>query len=298
MLINATNLDFLYTTLSAGYRDGFAGVTPMWDRVATMAPSGGRTQAYTWLGQFPLLREWLGERQVKSLEALAYTLTNKKFEATVSVPRDDIEDDVWQTYASLSKEYGRAAATHPDLEIFGKLQTGATDLCYDGQPFFSANHPVGIEGQTPIALASNIQTGSSPRWYLLDTTRALKPMLYQKRSDYQFVSKLDPQSSDHVFMTDEFLYGIRGRMAPGYGFWQMAFQSAAPVTAANVTAAYTAMTQLQSNEGRKLGLKPNLMLCGPSTYFAARALIKAQMINATSNTLYELVEVVNVPYLD
>ena len=48
----------------------------------------------------------------------------------------------------------------------------------------------------------------------------------------------------------------------------------------------------------KLGIKPNVMLCGPSTYFQARALIEAQMINATSNTLFKLVEIVNVPYLD
>ena len=77
----------------------------------------------------------------------------------------------------------------------------------------------------------------------------------------------------------------------------MAYASQQPVTAANVEAAFTAMRQITSDQGRLLGVNPTVMLCGPSTYFAARALIEAQMINATSNTLYKLVEVVYVPWL-
>ncbi|MBU3890095.1 Mu-like prophage major head subunit gpT family protein [Methylosinus sp. KRF6] len=76
------------------------------------------------------------------------------------------------------------------------------------------------------------------------------------------------------------------------------YASRQTINSANVQAAYTAMTQLRSNEGRLLGVKPQVMLCGPSTYFAARALIEAQVIDATSNTLYKLVEIVNVPWLD
>jgi phage major head subunit gpT-like protein len=298
MIINQTNLDILTTGFKASYQNGFKGVDPFWKSVATMIPSSTRENAYAWLGQFPMLRQWLGERQIQSMLAQAYTLTNQKFEATVGVKRDDIDDDQYGVYNSLFTEYGRAAATHPDVEIFAALQSGETGLCYDGQPFFSADHPVGIEGQTAISMVSNDQGGAGPRWYLMDTTRPLKPMIYQKRDEYEFIAKFDPKTSDTVFMLDEYLYGIRGRMAPGYGFWQMAQRSAQPITAASVEAAYTAITSLTSNEGRKLGLKPNVMLCGPSTYFTARALIEAQIINATSNTLYKLVEVVNVPYLD
>jgi phage major head subunit gpT-like protein len=270
----------------------------MWERVATMIPSATRENAYAWLGQFPKLREWIGERQIQSMLEQAYTLKNRKFEATVGVKRDDISDDQYGVYNSLFKEYGSAAATHPDEQIFDAIQNGGSSICYDGQNFFDTDHPAGIEGQTAMATVSNDQGGAGPRWYLLDTTRALKPFIYQKREDYEFTPKFDPRASDHVFMQDEFLYGIRGRMAAGYGFWQMAARSGQAITADNVEALYTGMTKLTSNEGRKLGIKPNIMLCGPSTYFTARALIEAQMINATSNTLFKLVEIVDVPYLD
>lgn len=298
MIINQSNLNFLTTSLKANYQNGFKGVEPKWQRVASMIPSSTKTNAYAWLGQFPMLRQWVGERQYQSMLLSGYELTNQKFEATVTVKRDDIEDDQYAVYGPLFTEYGRAAATHPDIEIFAAIQNGESGICFDGQPFFDADHPVGIEGQTPMTTVSNDQGGTGPRWYMLDTSRALKPFIYQKRTEYEFTAKFDPKTSDQVFDMDEYIYGIRGRMAAGYGFWQMAARSAQPVTAANVEALYTGMTTLQSNEGRKLGVQPNILLCGPSTYFTARALIEAQMINATSNTLYKLLEIVNVPYLD
>lgn len=298
MLINQSNLDFLTTAFKANYQQGFKGVEPIWPQVATMIPSSTKTNAYAWLGQFPMLREWVGERQYQSMLLSGYELDNKKFESTIKVKRDDIEDDQYNVYGSLFTEYGRAAATHPDVEIFAAILNGESGICYDGQNFFDTNHPVGIEGQTPMTTVANTQGGSGPRWYLLDTTRALKPFIYQKRSEYEFTAKFDPKTSDAVFDLDEYIYGIRGRMAAGYGFWQMAAKSGQTLNAANVEALYTGMTQLQSNEGRKLGIKPNIMLCGPSTYFTARALIEAQIINATSNTLYKLLDIVNVPYLD
>ncbi len=294
MIINEANIAFLTTAYKAAFKDAFAGVQPMWKDFATLVPSMTATELYAWLGQFPMLREWIGDRVHQSMRADGYQLSNKDFEATVDVPRNAIEDDQYGVYTPLMEQMGQAAATHPDVEIFGALL--ANGKCFDGQAFFDPDHPVGMPGEERTV--SNVQAGAGPRWYLLDTTRPLKPLIYQKRREYDFVSKVDPRVSDRVFERKEFTYGVDGRMAAGYGFWQMAFMSQAEVTAANVEAAYTAMTSQQSNEGRKLGIKPNIMACGPSTYFAARALIEAQMINATSNTLYKLVDIKLVPYLD
>ncbi len=59
----------------------------------------------------------------------------------------------------------------------------------------------------------------NPWWYLLDVTRPLKPMVYQERKKPQFVSKTDPQNSDHVFMKKECLYGVDARCNVGFGLW-------------------------------------------------------------------------------
>jgi len=47
-------------------------------------PSTGRDEIYGWLGQFPQLREWIGQRHVHNLKAHSFTITNRKFESTVS----------------------------------------------------------------------------------------------------------------------------------------------------------------------------------------------------------------------
>ncbi len=298
MIINRDNINFLNTLYSAAFKRGLdGGVAPLWQRFTTEVPSSSKSNLYAWMGQFPQLRQWIGDRQIKSILTDGYEVTNQPYESTVGVPRDDIEDDSWGVYSPLMEMMGKAVTGFPDENLFAFLNGGFTNLCFDGQPFFDADHPVGVPGDTGVTTVSNLQAGTGPAWFLIDTNRPVKPLIWQWRRKPEFVTKVDPNNSDHVFMTKEFLYGVDLRAGWGYGFWQTAAASQQPVTAANVEALYTGMTQLQSNEGRKLGVKPNIMLCGPSTIWTARALIEAQMINATSNTLYKLVELVEVPWL-
>lgn len=296
MIINQANVEFLNTAYRANFQRGFGGVAPMWPRFATEVPSSTAKNVYAWLGQFPKLREWIGDRVIEHLRVDGYEIANKPFESTVSVPRPAIEDDQWNVFGPLMEAMGSSAAYFFDEELFGLLNAGFSTKCFDGQYFFDTDHPVGKPGfETTV---SNFGGGAGPAWFLLDLSHSLKPLIVQVRKKAEFIAKVDPRVSDHAFLRNEYVYGVDLRAGFGYGFWQMAYASKQAVTAANVTAAYTAMTQLQSNEGRKLGVKPQVMLCGPSTYFAARALIEAQIIDATTNTLFKLVEVVNVPWLD
>lgn len=93
MIVNRDNLNTIYTGFKTAFQGAFAGVTPDWTKVATMVPSAAKTEDYAWLSQWPKLREWIGDRQIKSLAASRYQIANKKFESSVGIPRDDIEDD-------------------------------------------------------------------------------------------------------------------------------------------------------------------------------------------------------------
>lgn len=66
--------------------------------------------------------------------------------------------------------------------------------------------------------------GSPKAWYLLCTTKALKPLIYQERKAPVFTSK-DKDTDDNVFFQKEFIYGADSRANAGYGFWQMAYGS-------------------------------------------------------------------------
>ena len=65
---------------------------------------------------------------------------------------------------------------------------------------------------------------SDTAWFLLDTSRPIKPLIYQQRKKAKFVSKT-AETDDNVFMSKKFIYGADSRGNAGFGFWQMAVGS-------------------------------------------------------------------------
>lgn len=265
-VISASLLADLFTGYKTSFRGGFAGVAPLWAQVATRVPSSARTEKYSWLGQWPKIREWLGDRQVMELSGHEYSITNKRFESTVKVNRDDILDDQLGMYTPMFEELGRAVAAFPDELIFALLAAGHTTKCYDGQYFFDTDHPVGA------GTASNDGGGAGAAWYLLDTRRSLKPLIWQDREAFDLTAMDDPKDVN-VFKRNEFEYGTTGRANAGLGFWQMAFRSKQTLDAAGYEAARAAMMALKDDEGRPLGIMPNLLVHPPSLEGAARRLL-------------------------
>lgn len=297
MDINAPALRALYTAVNAAFQQGRSTYTPLWQRVATLVPSKTATEDYSWIGEFSRLREWIGDRQINRMKGYNYTLKNKKFEGTEGIPAEHIEDDTYGVLMPKFQDMGYAAATHPDELVFALLAAGFTVPCYDGQNFFDTDHPVGPEGQT--VSVSNMQAGSGTPWFLLDTKRPLKPLIFQQRRDYRLTAKTDAGTSDRVFMTDEYLYGVDARNNVGFGFWQMAFASKAALDDDNFDAAYQAMSSIKSDQGRPLGIMPNLLVVGSSNRAAAKKVIEAEnKAQGESNTNFKAVEVMVVPWLD
>lgn len=109
MIINDANLDGVFRGFRAIFIDAFGGAASHLDKVAMRAPSSTGEEVYGWLGQFPHLREWIGDRRVSNLLAHGFTIKNKKFESTVAVPRDHISDDKIGLYKPAFGEMGRTA---------------------------------------------------------------------------------------------------------------------------------------------------------------------------------------------
>ncbi|MBN8107755.1 Mu-like prophage major head subunit gpT family protein [Vibrio vulnificus] len=297
MITSGANLSILYTAVKANFQQGRGMYTPMWNKVATLVPSTTGTENYSWLGEFSRLREWIGERQINRMKSHGYSLTNKKFEATEGIPREYIDDDTYGVLMPKFQDMGYAAASHPDEMTFALLAAGFTTKCYDGQFFFDTDHPVGEEGQE--ASVSNMQDGAGKPWFLLDTSRPLKPLIYQRRKDYNLTNKTDASNSDHVYMLDEFLYGVDARGNWGFGFWQQAFASKDVLSEENFDSAVQKMMEFKSDKGRPLAIKPSLLVVGPSNRAAARALIEtASKANGGDNPNYKAVELLVVSWLE
>jgi len=270
MILNQTALAAMLIAFRTDFQNAFAGAPKDFDRIATVIPSTTAENAYPWLGQNFQIREWLGDRVIQNLSVSDYTIKNRKFEGTLAVKRDDIEDDTLGIYKPLLQELGRAAGTHPDTLVFGLLLDGFEKTGYDGQPFFDADHPVGRQGQERSV--SNFLGGSETPWFLMCTKRPLKPLIFQKRREYEFINK-DRLDDDNVFWREEFVYGVSARVNVGFGFWQMAIASKQPLTSANYAAARAKMLSYVSDVNEPLGLIPDLLVVPPNLEGPARKIL-------------------------
>lgn len=297
MLVNKTTLLAIFVSLKTTFLNAFGAAPSVWEKIAMKVPSTSSQNDYAWLSNFPKMREWVGDKVVKSLEGFKYTLANKSFEATVGVRRNDIEDDNLGIYAPQAQMAGHSARQWPDELVMDLVNAGFTANCYDGQYFFDTDHAVAgasvsnkgtaalsaatqaaaiasygagrtamrkfkdDEGRplniTPnvllvppalehvaLALVNNDRLAdgkanpykgtaevvvdarltSDTAWFLLDTTKPVKPFIFQERRAPVFVEQTG-EDNDDVFMRGEFKFGAESRGNAGYGLWQLAYGS-------------------------------------------------------------------------
>lgn len=298
MQINQASLASLNVGYRANFQTGLGQAASQYSRIATIVPSTTASNDYAWLGSFPNVREWLGDRVVHGAQAHGYNIKNRDFELTVGVPRNAIEDDQFGIYAPMMTEMGLSTGVHPDQLSFGQLAAGPSTPCYDGQFFFDTDHPVLDASGKPQSQANwDNNSGSGRAWYLLDTSRALKPIIFQDRKKPQFVPKTMP-TDDNVFHAKEFIYGVDSRCNVGFGFWQLAYGSRKTLDETNLTAALVEMTSRTGDYGRPLGIRPNVLVVAPADEWAARKLINATTLaNGADNVMKGVVEVMVSPWL-
>ena len=297
--LTQAQIDALKTTLVARWNAGLKLSPDDWKKIAKLVKSNGKSNTYEWLSQFPAFREWVGSRLHKVFKETAYTVVNRKFEATVDVQRTDIEDDNIGQYGTLAESAGQSSTDLKNDLVFQALSAGFASVCYDGQYFFDTDHPVypNEDGSGVAASVSNMQAGAGAPWVLLCTKRAASPIYLQERMSAEFDSITSVQNGN-VFDLDVYSFGGRWRGEAAYGFWQCAFGSKAVLDAANFNAAYTAMMKFNGDGGRKLGIVPDTLVTGPDNMAAAEALLKAQQNAAgASNTNYNKVQLIVTPWM-
>ncbi|MBB2905750.1 phage major head subunit gpT-like protein [Rhizobium sp. RAS22] len=297
MQINSVNLRSAYVGFNAAFMAGIAATTTLHGRIATTVPSTTKTNEYGWLGQFPGFREWIGDRVVNGLAKHGYTLTNKSYENTIGVDRDDIEDDNLGIYAPMFRDFGQTGVLFPETLIWALLKAGWTTACYDGQNFFDTEHPVLNEKGEVIDVA-NTDGGSGTPWFLIDDSRSLKPLIYQERKPFTNLVRMDQENDEAVFSKKEFRYGLDGRCAVGFGFWQTAWGSKQTLDAAHYEAARVGLSSMKGDYGRPLAITPKLLIVPPALEGAARRIV-GNMLTADggTNEWYNTAEVLVVPWL-
>jgi len=282
----------LFTGFKREFQGGLDGVETQFTKIASVIKSTSKSNTYGWLGKFPSLTKWVGDRQIKSMQAHGYQIVNEDYESTVGVDKNDIEDDELGIYSPLFQEMGNAAAIHPDELVFQLLADGFATLCYDGQNFFDEEHPVApdVDGTGTAVLTANMivdagyVSGGGAPWFILDTSRAIKPLIYQDRKQPSLIA-MTKNDDEAVFMSREFRYGVDKRCAVGFGFWQMAFAMKKTLNADSLWEAIQAMRALKGDGGKKLGIKPTILVVPTSLEKVATRLLERELDANSSNEL-------------
>ncbi len=298
MIVSTDNLNKLRVGFNGAMKRGLGQAKPDYPRVSTRVPASTKEQRYGWLGKVPNVREWIGPRVIQNISESDYSIKEKPWELTIGVDRDDIETDNLGIYAPLFEEMGMSAAAHPDQLVFGLLAAGFTTNCYDGQYFFDTDHPVlDADGVTQLSVANTDGGGGNP-WFLLDVSRALKPIILQERRGFGDIVARDKVTDDNVFDLNEFRYGLDARYNVGFGFWQFAWGSKQALAAGTYGTARAALLGMKGDHGRPLGVKPNLLVCGPSNEKAALEVLNAERNAAGATNVYRgTAELLVVPWL-
>jgi phage major head subunit gpT-like protein len=298
MIINQANLNALFDGFNTRFNQAFDGAKSYVDQIAMTVPSSARQENYAWMGAFPGFREWVGPRVIQNLSLQSYVLKNLPFESTISVPREDVDDDQYGIFGPMFSEMGRRAKTHPDELLFSVIKDAFTLDSYDGQNFFDTDHPVGDGSNMPVTLVANTDGGSGAPWFLLDTSRAIRPFIWQLRKPYQLVRK-DQPTDDNVFLSKELIYGTDARCNVGLGLWQLAWGSKQPLNSDNYKAARTAMMGFKDDAGKLLGVMPDTLICGGANESPALKLLNSEyQSDLQSNEWKGTAKLIVTPYLD
>lgn len=295
LTVNAANLNLINQAFNGAFKKGLTGTAPMWSQCAMLSPSRTAEEKYGWLGKITKFREWIGERLYQNLVMHDYAIKNKTWENTVTVSRDEIEDDLFGVYSPVIEQLGQDAAVHPDELVFNLLKAGFTTPCFDGQYFFDTDHPVGQPGAQ--ASVSNFQGGAGTAWFLMDTTKVIKPLIYQKRRDYAITAKT-ALTDENVFGRNDFVWGADGRGNVGYGLWQLAYASKQTLDVNAYADARAEHQSIKGDNGQPLVIRSSELWVPPLLEQAALEVVQAERLaNGASNVMRNLSKVVVCPWL-
>jgi phage major head subunit gpT-like protein len=131
-------------------------------QLAMRVPSSNAQEEMPFLGDIPMLEEWLDDRKFSKLRAEKITIRNRDYAAGIRVHRNDVMDDRLGLVMPKVMMLADRARQHVSKSLVELLLNGfdgndfptiSDGLAYDGDFFFSTSHQ---DGQGPSQ--SNTQT--------------------------------------------------------------------------------------------------------------------------------------------
>ncbi|NBV07426.1 MAG: hypothetical protein EBS06_09385, partial [Proteobacteria bacterium] len=116
------------------------------EAISNYFTSDQESETYKWLGQSPVMREWVGGRQSKGFLTNGLTIENKHFEGTLEFNVKDLRRDKTGQIKVRINEFADRTNTHWAQLLSKLINNAESTVCYDGQYFFDTDHAEGKSG--------------------------------------------------------------------------------------------------------------------------------------------------------
>jgi len=123
----------------------------MVQRVETNQLSG---EEFGLIGGPAQMTEKNGSPEGKKPPVFPWFIRNKHFELSAQIPELEFKHASHDKLNQWLQSHMTAAGSHPGLILTDLINAAETKTCYDGVEFFSASHPLSVEGETQSNLIS------------------------------------------------------------------------------------------------------------------------------------------------
>jgi phage major head subunit gpT-like protein len=182
-----------------------------WRKLVMEVESASSLEKYNWLGSVPSMSEWVDERQIRALMAEDYTIVNKNFEATISVDRNDLEDDKLGLLRPRILGLAERAAAFPNKLVFSLLDAGETAKTFDNAAFFNETRKIGeSENIKNLLTGSGVASGDAIRTDIAAAVVAMSRFTDDRGEFLELVP-------DTIVCPPEISIAIRSALTPVHG---------------------------------------------------------------------------------
>jgi phage major head subunit gpT-like protein len=126
------------------------------EAISNYFTSDQESETYKWIGQVPVMREWIGGRQAKGFTTNGLTIENKHFEGTLEIMTKDLRRDKTGQITTRINEFADRTNSHWAQILSRLIINGESTVCYDGQYYFDTDHAEGKSGTQSNKLRLNL----------------------------------------------------------------------------------------------------------------------------------------------
>ena len=130
----------LRVAINMGLTKGRGMARPFWPRFAAKVSANTKHVSLPLHAATAKLRRWDGERKVVGGKAYDYRVTPDRFELTLGIPVEEIEDDNIGAWQHTIQDMGVQIELWPDDLVAAVLLAGESGLGFDGLAFFANTH--------------------------------------------------------------------------------------------------------------------------------------------------------------